>query len=84
MMVPLVLVAIIQAEQIKVLETEVSGRADTDIAHQRVDTAKGGTGLPAWEVVPIEHHPWLTELEDKCRLIEECRAIRMDHIRTQE
>ncbi|MNJ58383.1 hypothetical protein D3C77_540130 [compost metagenome] len=70
MMVPLVLIAVIQTEQIQVFKTKMDGGTDTYIAHQGVHPTEGGAGVQMREIIMVERHPRLTEFECKRRTVE--------------
>ncbi|MNJ47868.1 hypothetical protein D3C77_430420 [compost metagenome] len=80
----LVLVTIVQAEEIEVLEAEVDGSTDTDIAHQGIDSAENSAGGQMREIILVKLPPRLTDFEYKSRVVEQGGAIGMDDVRTQE
>lgn len=52
-MVPLVLVAVIQTEQIQVFKAKVDGGTDTYIAHSGVHPHRGGAGVQMGKVIMV-------------------------------
>ncbi|MNR36176.1 hypothetical protein D3C85_1540720 [compost metagenome] len=53
MMVPLVLIAVIQTEQIQIFKTKMDGGTDTYIAHQWVHPTEGSDGVQVGEVIMV-------------------------------